>query len=95
MIMVTVVAFNTCTKDKMQVRPEITWKTTSKLYFLLGCNRTRPSPRSCLFRSFSCRLLPEEFFSEGPSVDIVSFVPKIMGDTTVIHSFKIAYNGIL
>ena len=31
----------------------------------------------------------------GPSVDVVSFVPKIMGDITVIQSLKIAYNGIL
>ena len=87
--MVTVVAFNTCTKDK------ILKTTTSKLYFLLGCGRTRPSPRSCLFRSFSCRLLPEGSFSVGPSVDVVSFVPKIMGEITVIQSLKIAYNGIL
>lgn len=80
----------------MQARHEITWETTtSKLYFLLGCNRTRPSPRSCLFRSFSCRLLPEGSFSVTPSVDVVSFVPKIMGDITVIQSLKIAYNGIL
>jgi hypothetical protein len=83
-----------CTKDKIQARLDDE-TTTGKLYFLLGCGRTRASPRSCRFRSFPCLLLSEGSFSVGPSVDVVSLAPKIIGEITVIQSLKIAYNGIL